>query len=164
MFDAQAQGPVNGRVMKMWLLGSADPSADINSLSHLRDSETGDANRLVRFPKGTAVARWRAYMESYVLSSPTELVDEQLKGRLRRTFLARCVKLQNFIIYPSVLLTSSLMFYSHHFFWYGMYLYSCFASCTWMFMCVGGLGCTLRVVLIDGSRLGSARDGNRSYL
>lgn len=116
MFDAQAQGPVNGRVMKMWLLGSADPSADINSLSHLRDSETGDANRLVRFPKGTAVARWRAYMESYVLSSPTELVDEQLKGRLRRTFLARCVKLQNFIIYPSVLLTSSLMFYSHHFF------------------------------------------------
>lgn len=149
--------------MKMWLLGSADPSADINSLSHLRDSETGDAHRLVRFPKGTAVARWRAYMESYVLSSPTELVDEQLKGRLRRTFLARYVRFKTFI-YPSVLLTSSLMFYSHRFFWYGMYLYSCFASCTWMFLRVGGLGCTLRVVLIDGSRLGSARNGNRSYL
>lgn len=102
--------------MKMWLLGSADPSADINSLSHLRDSETGDVHRLVRFPKGTAVARWRAYMESYVLSSPTELVDEQLKGRLRRTFLARYVRFKTFI-YPSVLLiTSSLMFYSHRFF------------------------------------------------
>ena len=97
MLGSQMQGPVSGRVMKIWLLGSSDPSADINSVSQPSNSkilsENGEEHRPVRNTRCMTVARWRAYMESYVLSSPTELVDlnGHLKGKLQRTFLNRYV-------------------------------------------------------------------------
>ena len=39
--------------------------------------------------EGVKVAKWRAYMESYVFVHPTELVGENVRGRMRRVFLNR---------------------------------------------------------------------------
>ena len=62
--------------MRMWLLGSGDPSVDVRRPG--RGVGAGMA----------LAARWRSYAESYVLTHGTELVDA---GRTRRPFLLRYV-------------------------------------------------------------------------
>ena len=86
--------------MRIWLLGPEDPSIDIEmSPTNLSSSPSpSSASRDQKAIKaaarttgrGAEVARWRSYMESYVLQHPTELVSENLRGRMQRTYLNRC--------------------------------------------------------------------------
>lgn len=79
--------------MRIWLLGPEDPSIDVDfgvsgsSSSSLSSEQRKGAPSSTR---GAEVARWRAYMESYVLQHPTELVSEGLRGRMQKTYLNRC--------------------------------------------------------------------------
>jgi len=68
------------RLMRVWLLGPEDPSIDIDISS---------GQKVAKDARGGEVARWRAYMESYVLQHPTELVSEGMRGRMQRTYLSR---------------------------------------------------------------------------
>ena len=90
----------DGRVLKIWLLGTEDSSIDIEcvrkaegtpSSSNAPDSGRNAANGQPAKGGGMDVARWRAYMESYVLHHPTELVGDGVRGGMQRTYLSRCV-------------------------------------------------------------------------
>ena len=65
--------------MRIWLLSSSD--ASMNLALHARAGVSAQWQQ---------AARWRAYAESYVLSHPTELVDEErVRTRVQKPFLAR---------------------------------------------------------------------------
>ena len=104
--------------MKIWLLGSSDPSIDINAIAKsnaLRDVSAAQARGGARgggeraagvgagagggggLMMGVSVARWRAYMESYVLHHATELVSDEVRGKMGKVYLNRCV----YLPYPS---------------------------------------------------------------
>lgn len=121
--------------MQIWLLGSEDPSIDIDSVfsssvpgrgpssstkskkvdagndngngKAVSDKANGSTNATdgkkvgdIASTNGGAVARWRAYMESYVLHHPTELVSEDMRGNMQKTFLNRCVVVPRFFRVP----------------------------------------------------------------
>lgn len=58
-------------MLQIQLMGSGDPSLRLCS---------GTAN---------AVGRWRAYMDSYVLHDPTELLGGEVVRRVRLPFMKR---------------------------------------------------------------------------
>lgn len=82
--------------MRIWLLGAEDPSFDVGLLARAGTPagprpSAADALYLNNAWMSIAAGRWRTYMESYILSSPTELVSERVRGRMRRPFLNRWV-------------------------------------------------------------------------
>ena len=76
--------------MRIWLLGSADASIDVQAIvpsTTLASMSTKKREATRR--AASKVAKWRTYAESYVLQHSTELVDEQVRAQMHRTFLQR---------------------------------------------------------------------------
>jgi hypothetical protein len=76
--------------MRIWLLGCADASIDVQAVVPGSTLATMSAKKGEAIRRAAAkVARWRTYAESYVLQHATELVSERVRAQMRRPFLQR---------------------------------------------------------------------------